>query len=78
MPTIKPNKDDLANAREQTDWRRLDRQSDADIARAIDDDPDAAPDMSAELRRGAFRAVEPRDVSAKPSAKTSPNNSDSD
>jgi putative transcriptional regulator len=60
MPTVRPTKDDLAKARRKTDWRRLDALSDKAIARAIAADPDAAPDMSGELRRGAFRRVDPR------------------
>lgn len=60
MPTVRPSKDDLAKARRKTDWRRLDALSDEKIDRAIAEDPDAAPDMSRALRRGAFRRVDPR------------------
>ena len=60
MPTVKSNKDDIAKARRKTDWRRLDALTDKAIGRAIAADPDAAPDMSAALRRGAFRTVDPR------------------
>ena len=60
MPTVKPSKHDLAKARRKTDWRRLDALSDETIDRAVAEDPDAAPDMSRALRRGAFRRVDPR------------------
>lgn len=60
MPTVRPNKDDLAKARRKTDWRRLDALTDKAIRRAVAADPDAAPDMSAALRRGAFRTLDPR------------------
>ena len=60
MPTVRPNKDDIAKARRRTDWRRLDALTDKAIRRAIADDPDAAPDMTRTLRRGAFRRVDPR------------------
>lgn len=60
MPTVRPSKDDLAKARRKTDWRRLDSLDDKAIDRTVADDPDAAPDMSGELRRGAFRKVDPR------------------
>jgi len=60
MPTVRPSKIDLAKARRKTDWRRLDALSDKEIDRAIADDTDAAPDLSGELRRGAFRRVDPR------------------
>ena len=60
MPTVRPSKTDLAKARRQTDWRRLDALTDKAIDRAITDDPDAAPDLSSELRRGAFRSRDPR------------------
>lgn len=61
MPTVRPKKDDFARARRRTDWKRLDALSDAAIARAIADDPDAAPDMSAALRRRLLRKIDPRD-----------------
>ena len=60
MPTVRPNKDDIAKARRKTDWRRLDALTDKAIGRAIAGDSDAAPDMSAALRRGAFRTLDPR------------------
>ena len=60
MPTVRPSKDDVAKARRKTGWRRLDALTDKAIGRAIVADPDAAPDMSDELRRGAFRTVDPR------------------
>ncbi|MGH6662297.1 MAG: hypothetical protein ACREB6_12215 [Rhodospirillales bacterium] len=60
MPTIRPNKDDLARARRKTDWRRLDKLSDRAIKRAVAGDADAAPDMSSELQKGVFCLVEPR------------------
>lgn len=55
MPTVRPSKADLAKARRKTDWRRLDALTDTAIDHAIVDDPDAAPDLSGEIRRGAFR-----------------------
>ena len=60
MPPVKPSKDDVAKARRKTNWRRLDALTDKSIGRAIAADPDAAPDMSDELRRGALRTVDPR------------------
>lgn len=60
MPTVRPSKNDLAKARRKTDWRRLDALTDRAIRRAVADDPDAAPDMSDEMRHGAFRRVDPR------------------
>ncbi len=60
MPTVRPSKADLAKARRKTDWRRLDALTEKAIDRAIADDPDAAPDLSGELRRGAFRRRDPR------------------
>jgi len=60
MPTVRPSKDDIAKARRKTDWRRLDALTDKAIDRAVAADPDAAPDMSRALRRGAFRRVDPR------------------
>jgi DNA-binding transcriptional regulator YiaG len=45
--------------RRQTDWRRLDALSEAEIDRAIAEDPDAAPDLADALRSGAFRRVDP-------------------
>jgi DNA-binding transcriptional regulator YiaG len=59
MPTVRPSKADLVQARQETDWRRLDAQTDAEIEQAIREDPDAAPDLSAELRAGCFRRVDP-------------------
>lgn len=60
MPTVRPSKDDLAKARRKTDWRRLDALTDEAIGRAIADDPDAAPELTGELRERAFRRVDPR------------------
>ncbi len=60
MATVRPSKDDLAKSRRKTDWRRLDALTDKEIGRAMADDPDAAPDLADELRRGALRRVDPR------------------
>ena len=47
MPTL----DELATG-SQTDWNRLRTQTDADIARAVDADPDSAPIPTAdEMKR---------------------------
>jgi len=43
----------------RTDWARIDSQSDKDIKKAVDTDPDAATVVSAEWMRQA-RILEPR------------------
>jgi uncharacterized protein (DUF4415 family) len=37
----------------KTDWKRIDKLTDADIHRAIRSDPDAAPELDASWFRGA-------------------------
>jgi putative transcriptional regulator len=44
-----------AEALAATNWKRLDAMSDADIARQIAEDPDAAPDMAPEIDVRAIR-----------------------
>lgn len=39
----------------QTDWNKIDAMTDADIARQIGSNPDAAPDMAAEIDVRAIR-----------------------
>jgi uncharacterized protein (DUF4415 family) len=43
----------------RTDWARIDSQSDKEIKKTVDTDPDAAPIMSPEWMRQA-RILEPR------------------
>jgi putative transcriptional regulator len=47
----KPARDALAIA----DWRKIDAMTDADIARQISSNPDAAPDMAPEIDVRAIR-----------------------
>jgi hypothetical protein len=53
-PTIKPS------APTGTDWSRLAAMTDEDIARAVADDPDAAPILDAERLRREYRPHPPR------------------
>ena len=54
-PSLK--QDDLA--RTQTDWKRLRSMTDADIAQAVADDPDAAPIPTAEEMK-EYKPAPPR------------------
>ena len=51
----KPSKA-AAEALAATDWNRIDAMSDADIARQIAANPDAAPDMAHEIDVRAARS----------------------
>jgi uncharacterized protein (DUF4415 family) len=47
----------------KTDWRRLDKRTDAEIRRAIKSDPDAAPELNAAWFRSAKLVVpEPKEA----------------
>lgn len=47
----------------RTDWARVDAMTDADIARAVADDPDAAP-LPTDARLAGTRVVWPTDIAA--------------
>lgn len=49
--------------RDETDWARVDAMTDADIARAVADDPDAAP-LLTDQQLARMRVVWPHDIAA--------------
>ena len=57
--------DDRSEAplRDETDWARVEAMTDKDIARAVADDPDAAPLLTDEQPAG-MRVVWPADIAA--------------
>jgi putative transcriptional regulator len=50
MAIVKVTPEMTAKAIGETDWRAVDAQTDADIARNVAADPDAAPIMTDEIR----------------------------
>lgn len=63
MPTKRVGPADLEAALRETDWDAFDALTDDDIARAIEEDPDAAPDTS-DIPADAWTYVEAPDVAA--------------
>jgi hypothetical protein len=49
-----------APAKGKTDWARVDAMTDEDIARAVAEDPDAAPILSDEQMRAEYKLHPPR------------------
>ena len=62
MPIVRPSKADLEKARRETDWARLDAMTDEDIARQIEENPDAAPDITEALLSGRTALLPTVDV----------------
>ena len=57
--TVRTKRRDLADT--QTDWERLRTMTDADIARAVADDPDAAP-IPTTTEMGEYKPAPPLKV----------------
>ena len=55
MLIMKINSRQAAKKAKKIDWSRIDAITDADIARQIAANPDAAPDMGVALKSGAMR-----------------------
>jgi putative transcriptional regulator len=65
MTIIKTNSKKVAKEIKKFDWSHVDAMTDKDIARQIASNPDAAPDMSAALKRGEFkRPIKPEQIKA--------------
>ena len=61
MATVKVTPEIVQQALQETDWAAVDAQSDADIARQVAGDPDAAPILSeAETAAAIARSVRKR------------------
>lgn len=55
MPSFERLSPAIRKALEETDWDRIDAMTDADIARQIAGNPDAAPDMAPDIDVRAIR-----------------------
>jgi putative transcriptional regulator len=55
MPIVKCNTKQVVKALKKFDWSKVDAMTDKDIARQIASNPDAAPDIAAELKKGTLR-----------------------
>lgn len=60
MATVKVTREMAEQAVADIDWAKLDAMTDADIARQIANNPDAAPDLTRERAKLVFRVRSPR------------------
>jgi hypothetical protein len=60
MAIVKVTEKMVAEAIAATDWAAIDAMTDEDIARQIEENPDAAPDLSKPRNRRLFRVLSKR------------------
>ncbi len=60
MATVKVTETMVKEAIAATDWAAIDAMTDEDIARQIEENPDAAPDLSEPRMRRVFRVLSKR------------------